>query len=76
MKHTTCRLITNTLAHNLVVLEGCSKMLLQRYCNSLIDVAKHFYNKYFHPPKITSERPKDAYFQVDYYGNFLANFDG
>jgi hypothetical protein len=42
MKHKTCRLIPNTLAQTLVVLEGCCMMFSEYVCNSQVAVAKIF----------------------------------
>jgi hypothetical protein len=58
MKHKTCRLIPNTLAQNLVVLEGCCKMFSEYVCNNQMDVENIFYRINFQPLKQASNLTK------------------
>jgi hypothetical protein len=60
MKHKTCRLIPNTLAQTLVVLEGCCMMFSEYVCNIQMDVENIFYNNKFQPLKQASNPTKSS----------------
>jgi hypothetical protein len=58
MKHKTSRLVPNTLAQTLVVLEGCYMMLSASYYSSQVAVANNCYSSKIQPQKSTSNPSK------------------
>jgi hypothetical protein len=60
MKHKTSRLIPNTLAQTLVVLEGCCMMFSEYVCNSQVAVENIFYSNKFQPLEQASNPTKSS----------------
>ena len=60
MKHKTCRLIPNTLAQTLVVLEGCCMKFLEYVCNSQVVVANICYRNEFQQREQASNPTKSS----------------
>jgi hypothetical protein len=60
MKYKTCRLIPNTLAQILVVLEGCCMMFLEYVCKIQMVVENIFYTDKFKPLKQASNPTKSS----------------
>jgi len=60
MKHKTSRLVPNTLAQTLVVLEGCCMKFSEYVCNSQVAVAKIFYSSKFQPREQASNMTKSS----------------
>jgi hypothetical protein len=61
MKHKTSRLVPNTLAQTLVVLEGCCMMFSEYVYNILMAVENIFYNRKVSTTKNKQvNHPKDS----------------